>query len=136
MTKNGLVERARGVVNVNALVVAALGLGVVSNVLIAALFGLSYRVDAFFAAMVLPNLFMVLCIDYLGKNFLPVLASAKAVSETCASSVTSSIVTMVTLLAAAVTALLVTYSTPIFTALLPGFEADALELVSRYFAIM
>ena len=136
MRQNGLIERARGVVNVNALVVAALGLGVVSNILIAALFGLSYRVDAFFAAMVLPNLFMVLCIDYLGKNFLPVLASAKAVGETCASSVTSSLVTMVALLAAAATALLVTFSTPLFTALLPGFEAEALELVSRYFAIM
>src|SRR5688572_6756267 len=136
MTKSRLVERARGVVNVNALVVAALGVGVVSNVLIAALFGLSYRVDAFFAAMVLPNLFMVLCIDYLGKNFLPVLASAKAVSEACASSVTSSIVTIVVLLAAAVTALLVGFRAPLFAALLPGFDAEALELVTRYFAIM
>jgi putative peptidoglycan lipid II flippase len=136
MSKNGLVERARGVVNVNALVVAALGLGFVSNILIAALFGLSRRVDAFFAAMVLPNLFIVLCIDYLGKNFLPVLARAKAMSEACASSVTSSIVTMAAILAAAITVLLVTFSTPLFTALLPGFDAEAVELVSRYFAIM
>jgi putative peptidoglycan lipid II flippase len=136
MTKNGLVERARGVVNVNALVVVALGLGFLSNVLIAALFGLSHRVDAFFAAMVLPNLFINLCIDYLGKNFLPVLAKAKAVGEACASSVTSSIVTMAALLAVVVTAVLVTYSTPIFAVLLPGFDAEALELVSRYFAIM
>jgi putative peptidoglycan lipid II flippase len=136
MTKNLLLERARGVVNVNALVVAALGLGFVSNILIAALFGLSYRVDAFFAALVLPNLFMVLCIDYLGKNFLPVLARAKAVSEACASSVTSSIVTMAALLAVTVTVVLVTFSAPLFTALLPGFDAEALELVSRYFAIM
>ena len=45
-----LLNRARGVVNVNALVIAALGLGLLSNVLIAALFGLSHRVDAFFAA--------------------------------------------------------------------------------------
>jgi putative peptidoglycan lipid II flippase len=136
MTKNLLLERARGVVNVNALVVAALVLGFVSNILIAALFGLSHRVDAFFAALVLPNLFMVLCIDYLGKNFLPVLARAKAVSEACASSVTSSIVTMAALLAAVVTAVLVTFSAPLFSALLPGFDADALQLVSRYFAIM
>jgi putative peptidoglycan lipid II flippase len=131
-----LIRRARGVVNVNALVVAALGLGLVSNILIAALFGLSHRVDAFFAALMLPNLFMVLCIDYLGKNFLPVLASAKAVGETCASSVTSSIVTMVALLAAVVTAVLVTFSTPLFTVLLPGFDAESIELVTRYFAIM
>jgi putative peptidoglycan lipid II flippase len=136
MQQSDLVKRARGVVNVNALVVAALGLGLVSNILIAALFGLSHRVDAYFAALVLPTLFMALCIDYLGKNFLPVLASAKAVSEACASSVTSSIVTIVVLLSAAVTALLVGFSAPLFAALLPGFDAEALELVRRYFAIM
>ena len=136
MSNDALVERARGVVNVNALVVAQLGLGFVSNILIAALFGLSHRVDAFFAAMVLPNLFMALCIDYLGKNFLPVLAKAKAVGEACANSVTSSIVTMAALLAVAVSAVLVTFSAPLFAALLPGFDAEALELVGRYFAIM
>jgi putative peptidoglycan lipid II flippase len=104
--------------------------------LIAALFGLSHRVDAFFAAVVLPSLFMALCVDYLGKNFLPVLASAKAVGESCASSVTSSIVTIVALLATAVAVGLVAFSGPVFRVLLPGFEAEGLELVSRYFAIM
>jgi peptidoglycan biosynthesis protein MviN/MurJ (putative lipid II flippase) len=99
------------------------------------LFGLSHRVDAFFAAAVLPSLFMALCIDYLGKNFLPVLASAKAVSEACANSVTSGVVTMATLLAVAITVVLVAFSKPLFTVLLPGFDTDALGLVSRYFAI-
>src|SRR5689334_3543594 len=136
MPQKDLLDRARGVVNVNALVIGALGLGLLSNVLIAALFGLSYRVDAFFAAAVLPSLFMALCIDYLGKNFLPVLASAKAVGDACANSVTSSIVTMAALFAVAVTAVLVAFSEPLFRILLPGFDADALVLVSRYFAIM
>lgn len=136
MRRNDSLERARGVVNVNVLVFGALALGLVSNILIAALFGLSHRVDAFFAAAVLPSLCMALCIDYLGKNFLPVLASAKAVGEACANSVTSSIVTIVALLALAMTALLVTFSRPLFAALLPGFDAAGLELVSRYFAIM
>lgn len=136
MRQRELLNRARSVVNVNALVGTALGLGLLSNVLIAALFGLSHRVDAFFAAMVLPNLFMALCIDYLGKNFLPVFASAKAVGDACANSVTSSIVTMVTLLAIAVTAVLVAFSEPLFGALLPGFDAEALALVNRHFAIM
>ena len=69
MPKNDKLHRARGVINVNALVVAALGLGLLSNVLVAALFGLSHRVAAFFAAMVLPNLFMALCIAYLGIRY-------------------------------------------------------------------
>jgi putative peptidoglycan lipid II flippase len=136
LRRNDFARRARGLVTVNALVVAALGLGLASNVLIAALFGLSDRVDAFFAAIVLPNLFMALCIDYLGKNFLPVLASAKAVGESCASSVTSSIVTMVAVLAAAVAIVLAAFSAPLFRLLLPGFDAEALELVGHYFAIM
>lgn len=136
MSRTDLTRRARGIVNVNALVFAGLGIGLLSNVLIAGLFGLSQRVDAFFAAAVLPNLFMVLCIDYLGKNFLPVLASAKAVSESCANGVTSSIVTIVALLALAVTGVLVKFGEPLFTALLPGFEAAGIELVVRYFTIM
>lgn len=136
MRQSDTVRRARGIINVNALVVASLGLGLLSNVLIAALFGLSHRVDAFFAAWVLPNLFMVLCVDYLGKNFLPVLGSAKAVGEACASSVTSSIVTIAGVLAVAVTAALMTFSAPLFALLLPGFDAEELALVNRYFFIM
>ena len=79
--KDDSIRHARGVVNVNALVLAALGIGLMSNVLIAALFGLNRRVDAYFAAGVVPTLFMAWCIDYLGKNFLPVLGSAKAIGE-------------------------------------------------------
>ncbi len=136
MQRNEITARARGVVNVNALVIASLGLGLLSNVLIASLFGLTYRVDAFFAAAVLPSLFMALCIDYLGKNFLPVLASAKAVGDSCASSVTSSIVTTAALVAAAATVALVAFREPLFAALLPGFDQQTLALVSNYFAIM
>lgn len=129
-------KQARAIVNVNALVLVALGIGLLSNVLIAALFGLSHQVDAFFAAAVLPNLFMYLCVDYLGKNFLPVLGSAKAIGAACVDSVTSSVVTIVALIAAAVTTALFAFREPLFAAMLPGFDAEALELVSRYFAIM
>lgn len=138
MTHKGMTsgKQARAIVNVNALTLAALALGLLSNVLIAALFGLSHRVDAFFAAIVLPNLFMYLCVDYLGKNFLPVLGSAKAIGAACVDSVTSSIVTTVALLAAAVMAVLLVFREPLFAAMLPGFDAEALEVVSRYFTIM
>ncbi len=79
---------------------------------------------------------MYLCVDYLGKNFLPVLGSAKAIGAACVDSVTSSIVTIVALLAAAVTAVLLVFREPLFAAMLPGFDAEALEVVSRYFVIM
>ena len=136
MKRNERSKQARAIVNVNALVVVALGIGLLSNILVAALFGLSHRVDAFFAAAVVPNLFMYLCVDYLGKNFLPVLGSAKAIGPACVDSVTSSIVTIVAVLAAAVTAVLVLFREPLFAAMLPGFDAEALAVVTRYFVIM
>ena len=92
MRRNDRNKQARAIVNVNALVLVALGIGLLNNVLIAARFGLGHHVDAFFAAAVLPNLFMFLCVDYLGKNFLPVLGSAKAIGAASVDSVTSSIV--------------------------------------------
>jgi len=136
MRRTERTKQARAIVNVNALVLVTLGIGLLSNVLIAALFGLGHQVDAFFAAAVLPNLFMYLCVDYLGKNFLPILGSAKAIGPACVDSVTSSIVTIVALLATVVTAVLLVFREPLFAAMLPGFDADALELVSRYFTVM
>jgi putative peptidoglycan lipid II flippase len=129
-------KQARAIVNVNALVVAALVIGLLSNVLIAALFGLDHDVDAFFAAAVLPNLFMYLCVDFLGKNFLPVLGSARSIGAACADSVTSSVVTMVAALAAAVAAALFVFREPVFAAILPGFDDATLQVVNRHFAIM
>jgi putative peptidoglycan lipid II flippase len=136
MKRNNRDKQARAIVNVNALVLVGLGIGLLSNILIAALFGLSHQVDAFFAAAVLPNLFMCLCVDYLGKNFLPVLGSARAIGSACVDSVTSSVVTIVAVLAAAVMAVLFAVREPLFAAILPGFDAEALEVVSGYFVIM
>lgn len=126
----------RKLLSVNSLVLGGLALGFVSNVLIASIFGLSRRVDAFFAAMMLPSLFMVLCVDYLGKNFLPVYSSARSEGETRASEMASCIVTVVALVATAVAATLAVYSAPVFDVLLPGFGEDDTVLVSRYFRIM
>lgn len=126
----------RSLVSVNALVLTATAIGFANNILIATVFGLTYRVDAFFAAMMLPMLFMALCVDYLGKNFLPVLAVAKRENDESASHMTSSIVTIVTLFAVAVTAALAALSGPLFGVLLPGFDSSEVALVRRYFLIM
>lgn len=131
-----MVSAARGVVNVNALVFAAIGIGLLNNVLIAAIFGLTRRVDAFFAAMMLPSLFMILCVDYLGKNFLPVFASAKQEGDESASQMTSTIVTLVAALAVAVAAILFFTAETLFSVLLPGFSSEEVALVADYFRIM
>jgi putative peptidoglycan lipid II flippase len=124
------------VISVNALVAAAIAIGLVNNVLIAAVFGLTRRVDAFFAAMVLPSLFMILCVDYLGKNFLPVYAIAKKEGEASASRLTSTVITTVFLFAVVITALLMAFNEPLFDLLLPGFDSEETMLVAQYFMIM
>jgi putative peptidoglycan lipid II flippase len=130
------VNNARSIVGVNALVFGSLGIGLLSNVVIAAVFGLTRRVDAFYAAFMVPNLVMVLCVDYLGKNFLPMLALAKQEGEESAARMTSSVVTITGLFAVGLSALLAFFAEPIFRTLLPGFHGDDTVLVSRYFAIM
>lgn len=127
---------ARSLVTVNALVTSTLIIGFAGNVAIAALFGLTRRVDAFFAAVVLPNLFQALFVDYLGKNFLPTLAKARKEGESLASELTSSIVTIVALAAGAVALALAVASGPLFELMLPGFSAEDNALVRRYFFIM
>lgn len=131
-----MLRNGRGLITVNALVFGALAIGFLNNVIIAAVFGLTRTVDAFFAASMLPSLFMALCVDYLGKNFLPVLAAAKKESDASAATLASSVITIVALLAIAVSVLLVIFSGPLFRLLLPGFDAAEAALVGRYFAIM
>lgn len=121
---------------VNTLLVASVAVGFLNNVAIAWLFGLTRRVDAYYAAMLVPNLFMVLFIDYLGKNFLPVFARARKQSFETASELTSTMVTVCALVTAAVVAVLMIASRPIFTVLLPGFAAAEIELVSHFLWIM
>src|SRR5690606_40518106 len=97
---------SRALLSSNALTTAMLAVGFVNNIAIAALFGLTRRVDAFYAALMLPNLFMVLCLDYLGKNFMPAFARAKKEGERFASELTSSIVTLMSIAAAGIAVLL------------------------------
>jgi putative peptidoglycan lipid II flippase len=126
----------RSFVTTNAIVVFTLLIGFANNVAIAAFFGLTRRVDAFYAAQVLPNLFMVLCIDYLGKNFLPMFAKARKEGAQTASELTSSVVTMASLLALCVTLILSVASPFLFRLMLPGFDAAGLVFVQHDFWIM
>lgn len=126
----------RALVPANALVVGALIVGLANSVLIASEFGLTHRVDAFYAAMMLPNLFMLLCADYLGKNFLPMFALARKEGDHSASAMVSTIVTIVLLLATLTMIILIVFSSLLFGLLLPGFDDAETGLVSRYFWIM
>lgn len=127
---------SRALLSSNALTTAMLAVGFVNNIAIAALFGLTRRVDAFYAALMLPNLFMVLCLDYLGKNFMPAFARAKKEGERFASELTSSIVLIMVMAAAGIAVLLAVACPYLFRLLLPGFSPEDVRLVSSYFWIM
>lgn len=131
-----MIKNARSLVTVNVLVLGTLVIGLLNNVVIAAVFGLTRQLDAFYAAFMVPNLVMALCIDYLGKNFLPVLALAKQEGDESAARMTSSVVTIMGLFAIVLTTLLAVFAVPVFGTLLPGFDDAETRLVSRYFLIM
>ena len=126
----------RNLAPVNALVLGALVVGLLNNVAIAAWFGLTRDVDAFYAAMMLPSLFMFLCVDYLGKNFLPVLSLARKEGEASASQLVSVVVTIMALVGVLVAVALASGGSLLFAVLLPGFEDADITLVTRYFWIM
>lgn len=126
----------RSLVPVNALVLTALVVGLLNNVFVAATFGLTRNVDAFYAAATLPSLFMFLCVDYLGKNFLPVLALARKEGDASASQMVSTVVTIMALIGGVTALVLVATSKILFTVMLPGFDDAETALVTRYFWIM
>lgn len=127
---------SRSLVPVNALVLGALIVGLLNNVVVAATFGLTRNVDAFYAAATLPSLFMFLCVDYLGKNFLPVLALARKEGDRSASQMVSTIVTIMALVGALTALVLAATSNVLFTVMLPGFDDAETALVTKYFLIM
>ena len=127
---------AKKLLSVNALVGAGLVLGFVTNVLLASVFGLTNKVDAYFAALTLPNLCMILFIDYLGKNFLPVYARAREQSPELADELASSMVTNVAVLTLLVAALLGLFGEQVLAFLLPGFASDDITLAYQYFLVM
>jgi putative peptidoglycan lipid II flippase len=126
----------RQLLSVNSFVGIALIFGLINNLAIAAIFGLSRSLDAYFAGVMLPKLFMVLIVDFLGKNFLPIYASRYESSPEEASNLTSIVVTQIGGSAIIVAAILVVVSDAFFTALLPGFGAKDIEIVVGYFAVM
>src|SRR5690606_37743971 len=126
----------RRLLTTNSLITLQLLVGLANNIAIAAVFGLTRRVDAFYAALVLPSLFAGLFLDYLGRNFLPILAKAHKESDRLASELTSSVVTIVAVGSVGVVLVLVAASRPVFGVLLPGFAPEDVALVVHYFWIM
>jgi putative peptidoglycan lipid II flippase len=122
--------------SVNAIIAVTWIFGLINNIAITGVFGLNRSVDAYFASFMLINLFIILVVDFLGKNFLPIYAIRREVSAESASELTSLVITKVGLLSVVVTGLLVLAARPLFTVLLPGFKANGIELVLATFSVM
>lgn len=111
-------------------------IGLLNSLVIAAIFGLTGQLDAYFAALVVPQIFMSMIVDYLGKNFLPIYSQARKVSYEYASSVTTTVVMVMTFVAVIILGLILSFSNELFRMILPGFGAERLELVVAMFEIM
>ena len=126
----------RQLVSVNSIIALTLFLGFINNVAITAIFGLNRSVDVYFASFMMVRLFMVLVVDYLGKNFLPIYSARKKESPERASELTSLVVTQVAILAVVITFALVVISEHLFTVILPGFDQPDVVQVVGMFSIM
>jgi putative peptidoglycan lipid II flippase len=121
---------------VNIIIGFATLIGLVNNIVIAAFFGLSRSLDAYFAACLIPNLFMTLIIDYLGKNFFPVFSKMINEEYGKASRLTSSVINIVFVVSTMITLLLVVFSRNLFSLILPGFSQAEVVEVAKMFCIM
>jgi putative peptidoglycan lipid II flippase len=128
-------SNVRKLFSVNAIIFVSLFIGLLNNVAIGGVFGLSRAIDAYFAAGILGNMFMYLIVDYLGKNFLPIYATSYHKSPEDAGRVASSVVTLLALVSAATVVVLVLFADLIFGLLLPGFSEEDVQVTARMFAI-
>ena len=126
----------RQLFSVNSIIALTLAIGFINNVAIAAIFGLSREVDVYFASFMMVRLVMVLIVDYLGKNFLPIYAAKKMQSADEASRLTSLVVTQVGLLSIVIAGMMALFSDKLFALILPGFNSADIELVVSMFTIM
>ena len=124
------------VLSVNSIVALTWIFGLINNIAITGVFGLSRMVDAYFAAYMLVNLFIILVVDFLGKNFLPIYAIRRESSKESASTLTSIVVTQVGLASFVVAGLLVLLSRPLFDVLLPGFNQEEIGVTAATFLVM
>ena len=128
-------SNVRKLFSVNAIVFVSLFIGFLNNVAIGGVFGLNRAVDAYFAAGILGSMFMYLIVDYLGKNFLPIYSTSYHESPDNAAKVASTVVTLLSLFAAAVAGIFVIFAEPIFSVLLPGFSDEDVLVTARMFGI-
>jgi putative peptidoglycan lipid II flippase len=121
---------------VNFLLGLATIIGLFNNIIIAAFFGLTRTLDAYFAACLIPNFFMILFIDYMGKNFLPVYSKVIKEDKEKSSMITSSVINVVLIFSIFTTIIIVIFSEPIFALILPGFSQENIQEVTKIFFII
>ena len=126
----------RTLITINIIVGTTLLIGFVNNVAIASFFGLTRLLDAYFAAFSLLLLFMILFVDYLGKNFLPMFSEVRNQGIEEASELTSSVINIVFIIAIIFAVSMAAFSRPIFSVILPGFSKEDIENATKMFRIM
>lgn len=126
----------RSILIVNILTVLTMIAGFASNILLAAIFGLTYQVDAYFAAVVIPTLVSTLYVSYIGKTFLPIYSQLREDGSEKIDEFVSTIINVVGIGAILIIVLLAVFSTPILRLILPGFDQETLSSSREMLLIM
>lgn len=127
---------AHTLILINVLTGLTIVVGFFNNVLITSYFGLNRQIDAFFAAFVIPSVFMSLTADFMGRNFLPAFSELKKKNGDEASVFASSLINFSFLFGIAFVIIILPVAGPLFSLILPGFTPDKIGLVKEMFLIM
>jgi len=121
---------------VNLVTIIGLALGLLNNAVIASVFGLTARLDAYFTAIVIPMMFMTLFVDFVGKNFLPIYSELAKQPGTGQHAFASSVINFVFLVTAGILVILVVVADLLFHIIAPGFSAEIMLTTVNMFHLM
>lgn len=113
----------------------SLTFGLFSNIYIASTFGISDLVDAYFAAILFPSMIVSLFIDFVGKNFLPIVEKLKEEDKDISVFTYSSIFFTFIFLLPFFSAIII-FGKQIYSLILIGYNQEKIHLIYDIFLIM
>ena len=129
-------KSVRSILSVNLLTAFTMIAGFASNILLASLFGLSLKVDAYFAAVVIPSVTSTLFVTYIGKTFLPIYSSLREKKSSDIDIFVSSVMNIAGIGALLIIAILLIFSKPILETILPGFDEETVNYAQNMLFLM
>lgn len=108
--------------------------GLVNQAVLAAYFGVGEKLDVYLASLVVPQIFIMVALNYVGVNFLPVFAKVKEKQGTKeAWKLTSVIINYVIVFDVIIIMILFFTGRQLYEIFLPGFTSERIDMVFNIF---